>query len=292
MSEETKINEEQLPKKEMGSKKDRHGLKTTGAVAGGVLLGNLAWGMAREAKDQIEDIIDENQDEVEATIEQGNSESIPEGGIEPAEVSSIVNDEMSFNDAFAAAREELGAGGVFVWNGNEYGTYYKEEWDNLSPEQTEEYWASVEAADVDVEQDLDSDLDDSVYEAVASEDEGENIEFMDDIEDDLEDYTPEVVTADLDGDGYEESMLADTNADGAIDVVVSDTNMDGQVDTMVTDTDFDGVPDVITVDTDGDGKPDVELPYAEDELISDNEIPDNNILTDDFDNDADMSDWA
>jgi len=38
-----------------------------------------------------------------------------------------VNDEMSFNEAFAAARAEVGPGGVFEWHGHSYNTYYAEE---------------------------------------------------------------------------------------------------------------------------------------------------------------------
>jgi hypothetical protein len=45
-----------------------------------------------------------------------------------------VTDDMSFSQAFAAAREEVGPGGVFQWHGNTYGTYYANEWQALSPE--------------------------------------------------------------------------------------------------------------------------------------------------------------
>lgn len=50
-----------------------------------------------------------------------------------------VTDEMSFADAFAAARDEVGAGGVFIWRGGVYGTYYGDEWDELSPEMQTEW---------------------------------------------------------------------------------------------------------------------------------------------------------
>lgn len=55
------------------------------------------------------------------------------------QVASNVNDNMSFSEAFAAARAEVGPGGAFEWHGNVYGTYTAEEWDNLSVEQREEY---------------------------------------------------------------------------------------------------------------------------------------------------------
>jgi predicted small secreted protein len=58
-------------------------------------------------------------------------------------VATHVTDEMSFDDAFKTARQEVGAGGYFEWNGNLYNTYYKEEWDNLSAKDREEYVATV-----------------------------------------------------------------------------------------------------------------------------------------------------
>lgn len=58
-------------------------------------------------------------------------------------VATGVDDSMSFNEAFAAAREEVGAGGIFVWHGKPYGTYYKDEWEAMSPEEINQYWADV-----------------------------------------------------------------------------------------------------------------------------------------------------
>lgn len=59
------------------------------------------------------------------------------------EVATSVDDSMTFNEAFAAARHEVGAGGIFTWHGHTYSTFYKEEWDAMSPEDREEYWADV-----------------------------------------------------------------------------------------------------------------------------------------------------
>ncbi|MDE6559855.1 MAG: hypothetical protein K2K75_00580 [Muribaculaceae bacterium] len=55
------------------------------------------------------------------------------------EVATGVNDGMSFGEAFATAREEVGPGGVFEWHGNVYATYSKEEWDMMSPEDRAEF---------------------------------------------------------------------------------------------------------------------------------------------------------
>ena len=58
-------------------------------------------------------------------------------------VATSVDDSMSFSEAFAAARAEVGAGGVFIWHGNTYGTYYAGEWNSMSEEDKEQYWANV-----------------------------------------------------------------------------------------------------------------------------------------------------
>lgn len=60
---------------------------------------------------------------VAATQEIAQSESI-----KVAEVS----DNMSFKDAFNAARDQVGAGGVFRWHGGIYNTYTAEEWNSMS----------------------------------------------------------------------------------------------------------------------------------------------------------------
>lgn len=62
-------------------------------------------------------------------------------------VATCVDDDMTFSQAFAAARAEVGPGGVFEWHGNLYGTYTAEEWGQMSAEERAEYndhftWAS------------------------------------------------------------------------------------------------------------------------------------------------------
>lgn len=45
------------------------------------------------------------------------------------------NGEQSFGDAFAEARENLGAGGVFEWRGRLYNTYTAEEWQEMTADE-------------------------------------------------------------------------------------------------------------------------------------------------------------
>lgn len=68
-------------------------------------------------------------------------------------VASGVNDEMSFSEAFAAARSEVGAGGAFEWRGNVYGTYYAEEWNSISPAEKADFnnhfsWNNIDTSSV------------------------------------------------------------------------------------------------------------------------------------------------
>ncbi|WP_338869793.1 hypothetical protein WBJ53_21060 [Spirosoma sp. SC4-14] len=58
-------------------------------------------------------------------------------------IATHVTDQMSFEDAFKTARQEVGPGGYFEWNGHFYNTYYKEEWDAMTTQQREEYAATV-----------------------------------------------------------------------------------------------------------------------------------------------------
>ena len=58
---------------------------------------------------------------------------------EDIDIAESVSDDMSFNEAFAAARNEVGAGGAFEWKGNMYSTFSAEEWNSMSAEEKMEY---------------------------------------------------------------------------------------------------------------------------------------------------------
>ena len=100
-------------------------------------------------------VVEPSETEEAAVETQSEYEAIPvsESTEEPAEFSALEVtatpvsesdfDEMSFSEAFASAREELGAGGVFTWNGNAYNTFYKEEWEGMSSEEKQDYQAAV-----------------------------------------------------------------------------------------------------------------------------------------------------
>ena len=61
----------------------------------------------------------------------------PAGGDDAADQAAHLNvahvsDDMTFAEAFAAARAEVGPGGVFHWHGGIFNTYYAEEWNAMS----------------------------------------------------------------------------------------------------------------------------------------------------------------
>lgn len=74
------------------------------------------------------------------------------GQAETAEAASQY-DNLSFREAFDAARAEMGAGGVFRWHGNIYNTYTADEWNTMSAEEQDEFaeqvGAEISSEDVD-----------------------------------------------------------------------------------------------------------------------------------------------
>ncbi len=66
---------------------------------------------------------DTNNAQPEVNVSTSTNSDVPEAN---------ANEKMSFGEAFAAAREQQGAGGVFEWNGKLYSTYYENEWNAMS----------------------------------------------------------------------------------------------------------------------------------------------------------------
>ena len=108
--------------------------KRAAAGAGaGLLIGGVAtvmMGMKKaDAEPGKEAETDTHKDEL----------SHPEWVDDQVQVATSVNDNMSFGEAFAAARAEVGPGGCFEWHGNLYGTYTADEWNHMTAEQRAEY---------------------------------------------------------------------------------------------------------------------------------------------------------
>ncbi|CCH00669.1 hypothetical protein FAES_2660 [Fibrella aestuarina BUZ 2] len=78
----------------------------------------------------------------------GEAASLPPS----AAVATTVDDSMPFGEAFAAARAEVGPGGVFRWHGQAYNTFWQEEWADLSLAQRQEYAEQVLNTELPVRQ--------------------------------------------------------------------------------------------------------------------------------------------
>lgn len=129
------------------TKEDKGGknkLKTTKKVVGfagaGVLLGSTST-LFPEMKGV--SAIDLSQEE--GTEDRDEGYLLPEVDTqETAELTdNIINDGMTFEEAFSTAREALGAGSAFEWRGTVYGTYTKEEWVEMTDEEKSDFYDSL-----------------------------------------------------------------------------------------------------------------------------------------------------
>lgn len=135
MNEETIIEKNSNVNGETESKKEGIAWKkvTLGGVSGVLLGAGLMYAGQAYANKPEEEM--PAADEVEGQNEENSGEMT-------AQVAEV-NDAMSFSEAFAAARAQVGAGGVFEWHGGVYGTYYAEEWNNMTAEQKAEFAESI-----------------------------------------------------------------------------------------------------------------------------------------------------
>lgn len=62
-------------------------------------------------------------------------------------VSEMNREDMTFEEAFRDARQEMGAGHYFEWHGQLYNTYYQDEWEGMSPTEHQEFLVSVYGPD-------------------------------------------------------------------------------------------------------------------------------------------------
>ena len=156
----------------------------------------------------------------QADAAQATHTAVPAGNVKVAEVS----DDMSFDEAFASARKQVGAGGVFEWRGKLYGTYYKNEWDAMSQADKDQYAANVFGTPQAKVHNEKKDM----PEVGSGEDGKYNIQQV---------YGATTVT---DDDGNPMTMveakvnghnaiLCDINQDDKIDAMVIDANDDGQI---------------------------------------------------------------
>ena len=153
-----------------------------------------------------------------------------------------VSDDMSFSDAFAAARAELGPGGVFEWHGNLYTTDTVEEWNAAHPQEDSDAGQDQTGDDglVDDGQDIDSQIDADGQMSDETADDNDDIDAVAGEPADSDDGEIEILgysTVEMeDGSMMNTGVL---NMDGD-DVLIIDVDNDSEYDIMVSDLDGDG----------------------------------------------------
>ena len=203
----------------------------TGSVSG-ILLGGLG---AMYAPEAIARISGKNNEET--------NDDDQETELQVADVS----DDLSFSDAFAEARDEVGAGGVFYWHGGIYGTYYKDEWDAMTAEEQQEFGEMAnelfpipEDPESAVRPEFDETATEDPSTIVAEQEENEQITVEQDEQTPVEPTEAEPQVVDYgDVDGHL-SISVDDNGDGVADYIVVDA-----------DDSNDLTPDDVIIDKDG-----------------------------------------
>lgn len=126
--ESSKSEEAESPdnKNSEGGKKQTMWKKVAVGTGSGILLGAAATLLSASAP-------------IDHTEEGGEGQQHPDWTDGEVPVASSVSDDMSFSEAFATARTEVGSGGVFEWHGNIYSTFTEDEWNGMTAEQRDEY---------------------------------------------------------------------------------------------------------------------------------------------------------
>lgn len=210
----------------------------------GIMLGAIGAQAADYAFSQVpaeEEIKEEENAETTEDVESAATESssTEPTAAEPVATTShaavsvaVVDDSMSFGEAFAAARQQVGAGGVFEWHGNVYGTYYETEWDAMSDAEKQEWQYQAmhtpmeanepQAAAVQEEEE-------PMLLATSEEEQSDDeVKFLGMGEVEYEDGTVMTI-AGLESGG-QNAVLFDVDNDGTFDIAAIDENRNGEME--------------------------------------------------------------
>lgn len=237
---------------------------TGGAIVGaGITLGGQAVAAPHSDKEIVE-----NQNEPIESSGNSNTETIPNpenvNTPNPEEVIvatstgirvAQVDDSKSFSEAFADARSQVGAGGVFEWRGNVYGTYYKDEWEAMNSEERQEFQSSINYNDLtNSSNDSQSTVSaNATEESIAIQETNYNNAETDSAADN-EVQILAVGNTDLNGDGVPENtavleingcevLVVDVDEDNIADLAIADIDNNGQIsENEIADISHEGIP--------------------------------------------------
>lgn len=215
----------------------------------GILLGaasSFASAGIKELADNLDSALMETVNEPLEIPSMESSGQVPQ-------VAGSVTDGMSYGEAFAAARAEVGPGGAFVWHGNVYGTFRADdpEWQEMTSDERAAFSENVLAhvprpTYVPTEEEPKIE----VVEEAAPADEGDTVDVLQVEAEETVPDTPEEGTVDV----HIASMEEITMDDGSV-VPVGVGELNGQ-DAVFADTDGDGYVDTVMVDINGNGRVD------------------------------------
>lgn len=137
--EETRMNVKVISQVNAGGESSVNWRKVIiGGVAGVALGAAASYAVAQNV--DVDDLLEnsDDPDTQEPQDEPQETQDEPQETQDEPQVELQDYDDMSFGEAFAAARAELGPGEVFEWRGAEFSTYTKEEWDEVYPPQEDE----------------------------------------------------------------------------------------------------------------------------------------------------------
>ena len=134
MNEETIIEKRPTAIGQQEMKKEGSAWKhvTLGGVSGILMGAGLLYAGQAIAATKT-DVLEETADA--STAEAQQADSATEAALPVAQI----HNDMSFGEAFAAARAEVGPGGVFIWHGGIYNTYTADEWNAMTPQQKNDF---------------------------------------------------------------------------------------------------------------------------------------------------------
>ena len=163
-TEETKIlNQNQTKETKVKTQEQKSGNGEKVAYAAGGFVAGVTSGVAGSAyantpnEEELVVTPESSEEEIVVTTQQTNVEDATAQTAEtsPAPEDVLlatdegvriaqVNDDASFSQAFAEARAQVGPGGVFEWRGQVYGTYYADEWNNMSAEDRANFQSKID----------------------------------------------------------------------------------------------------------------------------------------------------
>lgn len=225
-------------------------VRITGDAKVGIENGNVYVSAVQSAVEQHSSVM--NTQEQQAAPNPEDAIVATATGVRVAQV----DDNASFSQAFTDARAQVGPGGVFEWHGRVYGTYYKDEWDNMTVEQKHVYQASIDYKDVISDESMAQHHSDLAQHNATHDERNVHHSYYHDQEitakpktgngsqdvspEDVDIQVLEVGQTDLNGDGVPENaavlevnghevLIVDIDRDGIADAAFCDVNNDGQI---------------------------------------------------------------